>query len=293
MPVDATGGVDARLGKMRRGMDTRGILHPAEVGRAFTLERPAVSAALREVVDSHWAVAWRLPAGVDRRSEVLTHPAVHVVIEPHGALVYGVRRRLDVRVLSDAGFAVGTRFRPGAFGALIDGPVSALTDRAAPAAEVFGAAGVALERGAARATTTAERVVLLEALVVGRLREPTAETELVRVIVEDVAVAPPDTTVAALAARHGVSTRTLQRLFARHVGVGPKWVLRRLRMHAALEGLAGGAADVDWTRFALDLGYFDHAHFIRDFRAVVGRSPARYADEAAAAAHAAARTMAP
>lgn len=270
-------------------MDTRGILRPAEVGRAFTLERPPVLVALREVVDSHWAVAWRLPPGVTRRSEVLTHPAVHVVIEPHGAFVYGVRRRLDVRVLADGGFAVGTRFRPGAFGRLVDGPVSALTDRVVGASEVLGAAGAELERGAADATTTAERVALLEASVGGRLRAPTSETELVRAIVHDVASASPDTTVAALAARHGVSTRTLQRLFARHVGVGPKWVLRRLRMHAALEGLAGGAADVDWTRFALDLGYFDHAHFIGDFRAVVGRSPAAYAREAAAAAS----TMAP
>jgi AraC-like DNA-binding protein len=268
-------------------MDTRGILRPAEVGRTFTLERPPAAAALRGVVDSHWAVAWRLPEGTTRRTEVLTHPAVHVVIEPHGAFVYGVRRRLDVRVLSGAGFAVGARFRPGAFGALVDGPVAALTDRVVPVGEALGAAGAELERGAARATTTAERVALLEALVVDRLTAPTPEGELVRAIVADVAVAAPDTTVAELAARHGVSTRTLQRLFARHVGVGPKWVLRRLRMHAALEGLAGGAADVDWTRFALDLGYFDHAHFIRDFRAVVGRSPARYAREAAEAAQAA------
>ena len=84
-----------------------------------------------------------------------------------------------------------------------------------------------------------------------------------------------------LAERHGVSTRTLQRLFARHVGVGPKWVLRRLRLHDALEALGGGR-DVEWASFALDLGYFDQAHFIRDFRAVVGRSPTEYAREAAA-----------
>jgi AraC-like DNA-binding protein len=36
-----------------------------------------------------------------------------------------------------------------------------------------------------------------------------------------------------------------------------------------------------WTELALDLGYYDHAHFIRDFRRVVGRSPAAYAAEAA------------
>ena len=85
----------------------------------------------------------------------------------------------------------------------------------------------------------------------------------------------PGSSVEEIARRHAVSTRTLQRLFRRHVGVGPKWVLRRYRLQEAAEQLAAGERS-DWTRLALDLGYFDHAHFIRDFRAVVGRSPSEY-----------------
>lgn len=69
--------------------------------------------------------------------------------------------------------------------------------------------------------------------------------------------------------------RTLQRLFRRHVGVGPKWVLQRYRLHEAIEQLAD-RREVDWSRFAVDHGYFDQAHFIADFRAVVGRSPSQY-----------------
>ena len=59
-------------------------------------------------------------------------------------------------------------------------------------------------------------------------------------------------------------------------------MLQRYRLHTALEQLENGA-DVDWTRMALDLGYFDHAHFIRDFRTVVGRLPSEYRREAAQA----------
>ncbi|HET8950854.1 MAG TPA: AraC family transcriptional regulator [Solirubrobacteraceae bacterium] len=263
--------------------DTRGILHPGQVGRVFELERPPVTARLRGLVASHWSVTWSLPAGEARRSEVLPHPALHLVAERDGVWVYGVPRAIDARVLEGSGFATGARFRPGAFGALVSRPVSGLTGRRVTAAEVFGAPGAALERAAAGAGGTAERVAALEAFLLERLPEPTAETGLVRAIVDDIAAAPPGTAVADLAARHGISTRTLQRLFARHVGVSPKWVLRRLRMHDALEALGSGRGDTDWTRFALELGYFDHAHFIRDFRAVVGRSPAEYAREAAAA----------
>jgi AraC-like DNA-binding protein len=40
----------------------------------------------------------------------------------------------------------------------------------------------------------------------------------------------------------------------------------------------------DWTSLALDLGYVDHAHFIHDFRAAVGRSPSEYEAQCAALA---------
>ena len=79
-----------------------------------------------------------------------------------------------------------------------------------------------------------------------------------------------------LAARHAMSPRTLQRLFRRYVGVSPKWVLQRYRLHEAAERIAEGR-DGDWAATALELGYFDQAHFIRDFKALIGASPAQYA----------------
>ncbi|MDG4803538.1 AraC family transcriptional regulator [Micromonospora sp. WMMD980] len=81
--------------------------------------------------------------------------------------------------------------------------------------------------------------------------------------------------VADLAGRHGVSTRRLQRLFLDHVGVGPKWVIRRYRLQEAIEQAAAGP--LDWSRVALDLGYADQAHLVREFTAVTGVPPAAYA----------------
>ncbi len=66
--------------------------------------------------------------------------------------------------------------------------------------------------------------------------------------------------------------------------MSPKWVLQRYRLHEALERLAAEGRP-DWSRLALDLGYFDHAHFIRDFRAVAGRSPMEYERELTASTH--------
>ena len=76
----------------------------------------------------------------------------------------------------------------------------------------------------------------------------------------------------------GIPARTLQRLFERYVGVSPKWVLRRYRVHEAAARLADGGSTITWAEVAAELGYFDQSHFIRDFTAAVGMTPAAYAD---------------
>jgi AraC-like DNA-binding protein len=81
-----------------------------------------------------------------------------------------------------------------------------------------------------------------------------------------------------LAQVSGQPARRLQRLFADYVGVSPKWVMRRARLHeAALRAEAGGAASVNWAGLAADLGYADQAHLTRDFTATIGVPPTRYA----------------
>ena len=79
-----------------------------------------------------------------------------------------------------------------------------------------------------------------------------------------------------LVERYGMNKRMLQRLFATYVGASPKWVIQRYRVHEAAERLAADPS-VAQSSLAADLGYSDQAHFIRDFKAVVGTSPAAYA----------------
>jgi AraC-like DNA-binding protein len=226
-------------------------------------------------------VTWDLRGHPPYRSQVMSHPAVHLVFEPGTAAVFGVHRGRYDRVLSERGWAVGTKFLPGGFARFVDRPVSALTDAVVGLEELFGAAGAALARAAAAIEAPAAKLAPLHAFLRERLpAEPDPAGELVGAIVADMRAAAPGTSVAEIAARHHVSTRTLQRLFAGHVGVGPKWVLQRYRLHDAIEQL-GGRRDTDWTQLALDLGYFDHAHFIADFRAVVGQTPSQYEAQAA------------
>lgn len=80
------------------------------------------------------------------------------------------------------------------------------------------------------------------------------------------------------AAGAGLGVRGLQRLFAGYVGIGPKAVLARYRLHDAAAALDAGADDL--AALAASLGWFDQAHFSRDFRAVVGTTPSAYRAQA-------------
>ena len=84
--------------------------------------------------------------------------------------------------------------------------------------------------------------------------------------------------VASLADVFGLPERRLQRLFAEYVGVSPKWVMRRARLHEAAQ-CADAGGNVDWAALATDLGYADQAHLTRDFTATLGVPPSRYAAE--------------
>jgi methylphosphotriester-DNA--protein-cysteine methyltransferase len=69
---------------------------------------------------------------------------------------------------------------------------------------------------------------------------------------------------------------TLQRIFSQYVGVSPKWVIMRYRQQEAAEHMATGEI-TSWPKLALELGDFDQAHFIKDFKLIVGQTSAEYA----------------
>ena len=63
------------------------------------------------------------------------------------------------------------------------------------------------------------------------------------------------------------------------MGVSPKWVIQRYRLQDAADHLSTGTP-YKGSRLALDLGFYDQAHFIRAFTALIGVSPAEYARRA-------------
>lgn len=254
----------------------RGVLHQGEAAARFRLARYDPPAAVAPFVDFYWIVQWDLRGGNPHEQKILPHPNVNLAFEESGAAIYGVDRKLFVRRLEGCGRALGVRFRAGGFHPFWKAPISQLNDRVIPAADLFGAAAEEARRAILAAPDDAGMVAGAENLLGSRRPERDPAAERVAAMVAQIAADPSLRRVGQLAATLGVPVRRLQRLFADYVGVSPKWVMRRARLHEAAERAEGGG-QVDWAALASDLGYADQAHLTRDFTETIGVPPARYA----------------
>ncbi|WP_338524879.1 helix-turn-helix domain-containing protein [Pseudomonas batumici] len=252
----------------------RGVLNQRLKGPQFTHLREAPSGQLAEWVEHYWHVSWNLDDQPAQQQETLPHPNVHLVVERGQAHVWGPRRSRFSKTLSGNDWAFGIKFRPAAFQPFLGGPVSRLANLSIPASEVFGAL---IDRLAEHLECPgmASLCEQSEALLCACLPQPDERVQRLNDLIAQVASNNGLTTVAQLSELSGFSERQLQRLFAHYVGVSPKWVIARYRLHEALALLQSGEARPG-TELALKLGYFDQAHFIRDFTRMVGLAPAKY-----------------
>jgi AraC-like DNA-binding protein len=225
-------------------------------------EFPQPAPDLARYVARYWIARWNY----DRpyRQLIMPYPSVQLSFRDGGAELHGVSSGRVYKTLNGSGAVFGVAFRPGCFQPFLGAPVSSITDRSIPAAEVF------------RSLPEEAEVHSVEAMLRANLPAPDPRAELAAGLVDRIMAEPAITRIDQLAREVGHGVRQLQRVFAEHVGIGPKWVIRRYRLHEVTERMATGAR-IDWSALAHDLGYADQAHFVRDFAKMFGETPTRYA----------------
>lgn len=182
-----------------------------------------------------------------------------------GAWVIGPRTHAYFKVARDTQQAFVGTLKPGWAATLLDVPVSELTNRMVPLRHLWGCDVFKLSREAffssftdvalSRQRTHAESSTARLARAGARL----LDTELHE--------------VKRVAERLGVTDRHLRRAFVDNVGLAPKTFARVSRLQRALQRIDG---DDDLGRVAAASGYFDHAHFSTDFKAMVGLTPSDF-----------------
>ena len=255
--------------------EPKGIVAPAVAEQKFRLARYFPAADLAAFVEHYWIVAWDLAGQPPHVQRTLPYPCVNMVFDRGRTAIFGVARGAFDYRLENRGRVLGVRFRPAGFRGLLKAPLIGITDRTLSLAPIYGLEGSAAEISVLAAPDDAGMVAAAEAILRRRIPEPDANVVLVDRIIARIDADREITRIDRLASAVDLSPRALQRLFSDYVGVSPKWVIRRLRLHEAAFRLASAEA-FDLAGFAQELGYFDQAHFTRDFTNLVGRAPAQY-----------------
>ncbi|MEV7344184.1 helix-turn-helix domain-containing protein [Streptomyces sp. NPDC093544] len=259
--------------------DTRGIVDATELFSRVRFRRRAPAPPLRRYLEHYWLIDWDLPQPY--ASHVVPHPSVNVVFQqyegqdPFGE-VAGIGLGLFTQKLSGRGRVCGIQFRPGGFRPFApEHPVTDWTGHRVPLPEAFSPATDAPTTILAPDDEDT-RVTALDTFLLNLNPRPDPQSDLAMTLVDRIRTDRTIRHVGDFAHAQGMTVRSLQRLFAAYVGVGPKWIILRYRIHEALEH-AEASHPPDWAALAADLGYADQAHLVRDFTATVGVPPTAYA----------------
>lgn len=185
----------------------------------------------------------------------------------------GPRTQAHVKEASGVVRAMLIRFKPGWTVSLFDVAANEVTDRIVSLDALWGRDGADVFARLVEARDV--RMVLDGVSRVLARRARRAESSAAHLVRRAARFLDQGATrIDGVAAQLGVTDRHLRRVFTEHVGVSPKDYARASRLQRAIS-LFGTSND--WARIALDVGYYDQAHFIGDFRRLTGVTPAAFA----------------
>lgn len=244
--------------------------------------------ALAPYIESYWFVVpdpdpvdLRVDVFVDGRADLVLNygvPYTRRVIggeaREHGTSNLDAQRLVPIQIEQRGRVhLVGVRFRLGGLGPFARAELRAWTGGTPPPAAVLGEGVDTLEAALVGLDPDAA-LPRLDAFFLGRLQLDPGRAGFERALwALERSTGGAD--VAAIAGHVGASARQVDRWFARHLGIPPKTVGRILRFQGALRALMRDPgcplADV-----AVAAGYFDQAHFVREFRRMTGAVPRGY-----------------
>lgn len=198
-------------------------------------------------------------------------------IQPRAFIHGQLKKYMDLEPTGNVGI-FSARFNPGSLQAFVNFEVSKITGHTITIEEAWPGQGKLLENEMLLASGTEERQSLVETFLTAQLKEGRAEHKLIEYCVDYIIRHEGHVALETLAEKTKLSTRSLERLFNSAVGLSPKLFCRIIRFNNALQ-LIEKKDFRSFTAVAHEGGFYDQAHFIKDFKAFTGLNPKKYFSE--------------
>jgi AraC-like DNA-binding protein len=192
-----------------------------------------------------------------------------------GAIVSGAHGRSFTPDTAEENFIIGVHFKPGGAFPFLGLPAGDLADTHVDLETLWGPSAGRLRERLCEARTSAERFQLLQEALLSRLCHGVEQHYAVSAAMEMFGKNQAGPTVREAAKYLGLSQRRFIQVFKAEVGITPKLFSRIQRFQQSRTFIQQNPSP-NWASLALDLGYFDQSHFIREFLEFSGLSPTDY-----------------
>lgn len=248
-----------------------GILHQTLSAKYYQLKRYLPAPELALLIEQFWIVSWDLRNRPSHTQQNLPDPNMHLVIGPEGIKVMGPVSKQYRYQMAGQGKIVGVKFNVGVLAQLLPMAMHTAVDKEFTLKEVF---NIDLSSQALSQLSDQSIVEFLSQQLLNFVDEPTPSLQQVQDLVKMIQNEQDMTQVSVLAEKAGTSIRNIQRLFKQYIGLSPKWLIRKYRLHQVLEMLEN--RQLQLADVANDLEYSDQSHLIRDFKDFLGITPSQY-----------------
>jgi AraC-like DNA-binding protein len=177
---------------------------------------------------------------------------------------------------TSAQFSVaGVQFKAGGAFPFFALPLGELANRHVPLDELWGGLAEQLRERVFEAATPSQRLAVIERILIARLARASGNHPAVAYAIRVFEHNPALVRIADVTSRIGLSHRRFLDVFTDEVGLTPKLFCRIRRFQRVLQQIRSYGR-VDWADVALSCGYYDQAHFIKDFQELSGVNPSTY-----------------
>lgn len=167
-----------------------------------------------------------------------------------------------------------TRFHPYASSLFFPNSASDFTNVSVDLRDIFGRESADLYDRLMEQRSLEQKIGVLEAFLVQRLnrnKKNNNKLKLVECLCNDVYREGMPFSIESLSAYYGYSERYIQKLFIDWIGLTPQKFFAVRRFNKSLQLIRSSNASL--TAIAFECGYYDQAHFIKEFKSYTGLTP--------------------
>lgn len=170
---------------------------------------------------------------------------------------------------------MGVHFKPGGAAGILGMPAGEMTDRVVELDSVWGRPGLELHEALLESPTPTAKFAVLDSFLLRQAKRGHAHSPAIRHALRRLTAEPGMMSIGTTAIELGWSHKHLIERFRDEVGLTPKRFSRIQRFQMVLRAIEKKRG-VDWADLACACGYFDQAHFIREFYGFSGLNPSAY-----------------